>query len=40
VAEVTEGDQTWIELLRREPEIVAWLEPGEDEEEDEPTKAA
>jgi len=40
VAEVDEVEGTWIELLRGEPEIVAWLEPREDEEEDEPTKAA
>jgi hypothetical protein len=37
---MNEGDERWFELLRGEPEIVAWLEPGEDEEEDEPTKAA
>lgn len=37
---MNERDETWIELLRGEPEIVAWLEPSEDEAEDEPTKAA
>jgi hypothetical protein len=33
-------DETWFELLRGEPEIVAWLEPDEDEDEVEPTRAA
>jgi hypothetical protein len=32
-------DEAWFELLRGEPEIVAWLEPDEDEEKDEPTRA-
>ena len=32
---------TVIELLLREPEIVAWLEPAEnDEDDDEPPRAA
>jgi hypothetical protein len=33
---------TVVELLLREPEIVAWLEPDEqrDEEDDEPPRAA
>lgn len=39
------GGATVIELLLREPEIVAWLEPDEavdadDEDDDEPPRAA
>jgi hypothetical protein len=35
-----EGDERWIELLRGEPEIVAWLEPDDDEDDDKRTRAA
>jgi hypothetical protein len=38
---VTEREETGIELLLSQPEIVAWLEPQEDREsDDEPPKAA
>jgi hypothetical protein len=41
---MTERDETGgtvVELLLREPEIVAWLEPHDDEEpDDEPPRAA
>jgi hypothetical protein len=40
-AEETSAGGTVIELLLREPEIVAWLEPhGDDEDDDEPPSAA
>jgi hypothetical protein len=37
-----ETEQTWIELLLSEPEIVAWLEPDEPEADDDgdPPRAA
>ena len=31
---MTEREETGIELLLREPEIVAWLEPHENENDD------
>jgi len=40
---VTEREETGIELLLSEPEIVAWLEPHENEDADdadEPPRAA
>jgi hypothetical protein len=38
---VTELEENGIELLLSEPEIVAWLEPYENEDdEDEPPRAA
>jgi len=38
---VTEREETGIELLLSEPEIVAWLEPHEDsDDDDEPPRAA
>jgi hypothetical protein len=43
MTEREESGGTVIELLLREPEIVAWLEPHEDEESDddyEPPRAA
>jgi hypothetical protein len=41
MSEDEERGGTVIELLLREPEIVAWLEPGrDDEDDDEPPRAA
>ncbi len=40
MSEREEAGATVIELLLREPEIVAWLEPGEPEDDDEPPRAA
>jgi hypothetical protein len=41
MSEDEERGGTVIELLLREPEIVAWLEPGHDDEvDDEPPRAA
>ena len=42
MTEREETGGTVIELLLREPEIVAWLEPADDEEpdDDEPPRAA
>ena len=41
MSEQEEQGGTVIELLLREPEIVAWLEPHDDDEpEDEPLRAA
>ena len=41
MSEREEGGGTVIELLLREPEIVAWLEPhADDEPDDEPPRAA
>ena len=42
MGEQEEKGGTVIELLLREPEIVAWLEPheSEDEDDDEPPRAA
>jgi hypothetical protein len=42
MSERDEGGATVIELLLREPEVVAWLEPAADEEDDdfEPPPAA
>ena len=42
MSEREENGGTVIELLLREPEIVAWLEPAADdsEEDDEPPRAA
>jgi len=42
MSEDEERGGTVIELLLREPEIVAWLEPGRDDEDedDEPPRAA
>lgn len=39
---MTEREETGIDLLLSEPEIVAWLEPHEDSDgdEDEPQRAA
>jgi hypothetical protein len=38
---VTEREESGIELLLSEPEIVAWLEPDEaSEDDDEPPRAA
>jgi hypothetical protein len=38
---VTEPEETGIELLLSEPEIVAWLEPHENnDDDDEPPRAA
>jgi hypothetical protein len=38
---VTDREKTGIELLLNEPEIVAWLEPREhDDDDDEPPRAA
>lgn len=34
MSEREEGGATVIELLLREPDVVAWLEPAEDEAED------
>jgi hypothetical protein len=40
--DVSEREETGIELLLSEPEIVAWLEPREqtDDDDDEPPRAA
>ena len=41
MSEDEERGGTVIELLLREPEIVAWLEPADDDEDDdEPPRAA
>jgi hypothetical protein len=41
MSEDEERGGTVIELLLREPEIVAWLEPAaEDDDDDEPPRAA
>jgi hypothetical protein len=41
MSEDEERGGTVIELLLREPEIVAWLEPADDgEDDDEPPRAA
>jgi hypothetical protein len=42
MSEREENGGTVIELLLREPEIVAWLEPpaGDDDPDDEPPRAA
>ena len=44
MSERDEGGATVIELLLREPEVAAWLEPAADEDEDdddfEPPRAA
>jgi hypothetical protein len=42
MSEQEEQGGTVIELLLREPEFVAWLEPneGNDEDDDEPPRAA
>jgi hypothetical protein len=41
MTELDETCGTVVELLLREPEIVAWLEPQDDEEpDDEPPRAA
>jgi hypothetical protein len=41
MSEDDERGGTVIELLLREPEIVAWLEPAaDDEDDDEPPRAA
>jgi hypothetical protein len=38
---VTEREKTGFELLLSEPEIVAWLEPAEDDDDvDDPPRAA
>jgi hypothetical protein len=37
---VTEQEETGVELLLSEPEIVAWLEPDETDDDDEPSRAA
>ena len=40
--DVSEREETGIELLLSEPEIVAWLEPqehSEDDDDDEPSRA-
>jgi hypothetical protein len=41
-ADVTEGETIGIDLLLSEPEIVAWLEPQEntDDNDDEPLRVA
>ena len=40
MSEDEERGGTVIELLLREPEIVAWLEPAEADDDDEPPRAA
>ena len=37
---MTELEEAAIELLLSDPEIVAWLEPHESEDDDEPLEAA
>jgi hypothetical protein len=32
-------EETWVELLLEEPEIVAWLEPDEHDDEDDDSGA-
>jgi hypothetical protein len=38
--DVTRPEDTGIELLLSEPEIVAWLEPTEPEDDDDPSRAS